>query len=317
MAPVSSSEDNPAIAQVAVLFFALFCVGVVIIGQPVHKSQTVQEDVVEVEIEPTATTDPNLTSNPQIDDSEAPTLDNQTPAMPIAMFNLENPNGWETPDTVTLVGSFQSEIGCDEDDTPDCDLSDMTYDMLGDIWQATFKLPAGAYSYRAHLDHSETRLYGRNGISGVNSFPIEFTLDDEQVVHFYYDHKTGWITDDINSLILTLPSNFQDEVGCQEEWNASCFRTWLQDIEGDGLYTYETLLVPGGSWETRVALNGNIETSYGQDASMDGDNIPLWIPNIGHLTVFTWDSNLNTLTTFVSNVPIRLSTDLPPLAPNN
>ncbi len=90
----------------------------------------------------------------------------------------------------------------------------------------------------------------------------------------------------------------------------------MQDFEGDGIYTYETLLIPEGSWETRVALNGDINTSYGQGESLDGDNIQLWIPNIGHLVVFTWDSNLNILTIFVSNMPIRLSTDLPAIAPN-
>ena len=79
---------------------------------------------------------------------------------------------------------------------------------------------------------------------------------------------------------------------------------------------FETLLVPDGSWETRVAIDGNIETSYGQGGTFEGDNIQLWIANVGHLSVFTWDSNLKTLTIFVSNVPIRLSTDLPLVAPN-
>mgnify|MGYP005642378091 CR=1 FL=1 len=236
--------------------------------------------------------------------------------MPIAMFNLENSNGWDTPKDVTLVGDFQSELGCETDHMIDCEATHMTYDILGDIWQADFDLPAGQYEYHAYLDNSDIHIYGKNGISGVNSFPIILTVDTFRTVNFYYDHKTGWITDNINSLILTLPSNFQDKVGCRAEWNAHCFRTWMQDIEGDGIYTYETLLVPSGSWETRVALDGKIDTSYGQRSSLDGDNIPLWIANIGHLSVFMWDSNLNTLTIFVSIVPIRLSTDLPLVAPN-
>lgn len=313
MAQSSSQDDNPATAQIAILFLSLFVIGSIIIGQPAHQPQAITE----TQITPTPTADPNIISNPQIDESEVAATDSQAPAMPVSMFNLENPNGWDTPESVTLVGSFQNEVGCEADDMLDCPQTEMTYDILGDIWQVELELPPGEYQYRAYLDHSETKLYGQHGISGIHSFPIELTLDTEQTVHFYYDHKTGWITDDINSLILTLPSNFQDDIGCREEWNAGCFRTWMQDLEGDGIYTFETLLVPGGSWETRVALNGNIDTSYGQDGTFDGENIPLWIPNIGHLTVFTWDSNLKTLTTFVSNVPIRLSTDLPPIAPNH
>lgn len=258
----------------------------------------------------------NLISNPQIDESEVPIPDAESPVMPLAMLNLQNPNGWDAPEVVTLVGTFQSELGCESDRVIDCDVTKMTYDILGDIWRATFDLPAGEYDYRLYLDESESHIYGKNGISGVNSFSIPLSIDTPQTVNFYYDHKTGWITDNVNSLILTLPSNFQNKVGCREEWNAGCFRTWMQDIDGDGIYTYETLLLPGGSWETRVALNGDMDTSYGQGGSFDGDNIPLWIANIGHLSVFTWDSNLKTLTIFVSNVPIRLSTDLPLVAPN-
>ena len=309
MARSSLQDDNPPTAQIAIFLLSLFLIGSVIIGQPAHHPQVIP-------IEPTPTADPNIISNPQIDESEVPITDSEAPAMPVSMFNMENPNGWDTPESVTLVGSFQNEVGCEADNMLDCPQTEMTYDILGDIWQAQLELPPGDYQYRADLNHSQTELYGNHGISGVNSHPIDLTLDTAQTVHFYYDHKTGWITDDINSLILTLPGNFQDEIGCREEWNAACFRTWMQDLEGDGLYTFETLLIPGGSWETRVALYGNFNTSYGQDSSFEGENFPLSIPNIGHLTVFTWDSNLKTLTIFVSNVPIRLSTDLPPIAPN-
>lgn len=303
-----SHDEDPTPLQLISYFTILALLSVWLL------SSTSNRPLDSVRISPTP--DENLISNPQIDESEVPTIDSETPAMPVAMFNLENPNGWDIPETVTLVGSFQNELGCEADMLLDCDKSQLTYDILGDIWQASFALPIGDYEYRIHLDHSDTHIYGKNGIGGVNSFPITLTIDSPQTVNFYYDHKTGWITDNVNSFILTLPSNFQDKVGCREEWNAACFRTWLQDIDGDGIYTYETLLVPAGSWETRVALDGNIDTSYGQGGTLDGDNIPLWIANIGHLSVFTWDSNLKTLTIFVSNVPIRLSTELPSVAPN-
>lgn len=297
-----SPEENSGSTQALVLFGIIALLGLLIFTASPNGARELIADY-----------EPDVISNPQIDEAELD-ANNQT-AMPIAMFNLENPNGWETPDTVTLVGTFQSELGCDGDTDTDCQITQMSYDVLGDIWRASFDLPAGDYTYHAYLNGGE-HIYGRNGISGEDSPPIDLSLNRNHTVSFYYDHKTGWITDDINSLILTMPSNFQDEVGCIEEWNAECFRTWMQDVDGDGIYTYETLLVPGGSWEARVAIDGDIDNSYGQGGDIDSGNIPLWVPNIGHLSVFTWDSNLNEFTPFISQMPIRLSDDLPPVAPN-
>ena len=301
-------DENPATIQIVSLLTLLFVLGMLIFSN----ISSTSHDLVST----FPNTTQNLISNPQVDALDVPILDAETPAMPVAMFNLDNPNRWEAPETVTLIGTFQSELGCESDLQIDCDATAMTYDILGDIWQTSFELPAGTYQYRLHLNHSETHIYGKNGTSGANSFPIDLVLDTPQTVNFYYDHKTGWITDNINSLILTLTGNFQDKVGCRGEWEAHCFRTWMQDLEGDGIYTYETLLIPEGSWEVRIALDGNIKTSYGQYSTFDDENIPLWIPNIGHLSVFTWDSHQNTFTPFISNIPIRLSTELPQPAPN-
>jgi len=297
-----SYDDNSGTTQALVLFGIIALLGILIFTASPNGARELVTDF-----------EPDVISNPQIDESEMESA-NQA-VMPIAMFNLENPNGWESPDTVTLVGTFQSELNCESDTDIDCQASQMSYDILGDIWKASFDLPAGDYSYHAYLDESD-HVYGKNGIAGEDSPPIELTLNRNRTVNFYYDHKTGWITDDINSLILTMPSNFQDDVGCIEEWNAGCFRTWMQDVDGDGIYTYETLLVPGGSWEARVAINGNLDNSYGQGGELNSDNFPLWIPNIGHLSVFAWDSNLNEFTPFISQIPLRLSDDLPSVAPN-
>lgn len=298
----NNDEENPAMAQAGSLFITLMVLGLIIFTQhPQSPHDLFAED------------NSSVVSNPQIDASE---VHNATATMPIAMFNLVNPNGWATPESVTIIGTLQSELGCETNNTNDCTISDMQYDILGDIWRASFELPAGSFSYRATLDHGK-HIYGQHAISGDDSPPIQLTLDSPQRVNFYYDHKTGWITDDVNSLIVTMPSNFQDDVGCIEEWNAGCFRTWMQDIDGDGIYNYETLLVPGGSWEARIALNGDLTTSYGQDGTFDGENFPLWIANVGHLSIFTWDSNLNTFTPFISQMPLRLSTELPQVAPNH
>ena len=302
MSTSNLQEENPATAQVMVLFGIIIALGLFIFTlSPSGSREFVADHQADV------------ISNPQIDESNITT--NSQNAMPVAMFNLVNPNGWDTPETITLVGTFQSELGCTADNTHTCPQTQMHYDILGDIWRTTLKIPQGTHTYYASLDGGN-HIYGQHGISGKSSPPIEISLSSPQFVNFYYDHKTGWITDDTNSLILTMPSNFQDEVGCLEEWNAGCFRTWMQDVDGDGIYTYETLLVPGGSWEARIAVNGDIDTSYGQGGTYDGANFPLWIPNIGHLSIFSWDDNLKTFTPYISQMPLRLSDDLPEVAPN-
>lgn len=299
MSSQSTNPDNPPTNQFIALFIIIAVLGAFIFSN----SPTIHD------------ADPDIISNPQIDPDEVAAMESQDVVMPVAMYLLENPNGWETPQTVNLVGTFQTELNCESNHSPDCTASQMTYDTLGDIWRATFELPAGFYEYRAYLD-GETHIYGKNGIPGDTSEPIILNLDSAQVVNFYYDHKTGWITDNINSLIVNAVGNFQDEVGCTEEWQAECLRTWMQDVEGDGIYTYETLYIPSGSWEVKVALNESLNETYGAGGTPDGDSIQLWTPNIGHLMVMTWNSTDKSFTPFVSSGPIRLSTDLPPLAPN-
>jgi len=237
--------------------------------------------------------------------------------MPVAMYTLLNPNGWDIPDVVTLMGTFQQELGCAQDWAIDCQLSNLHYDPLGDIWYTTFQLPAGNYEYKAVLNHNESHVYGRHGDGRADSPAIPLELSAEQTVNFYYDHKTGWITDDVNSQIVTVAGNFQNEVGCTSEWQANCFRTWMQDVDGDGIYTYETVFIPGGSWEAKVALDGALDKNYGANGTPDGDAIPFFVPNIGHLTVMAWNEADKTLTIFVSGIPIVASENLPHRAPNH
>lgn len=246
-----------------------------------------------------------ITSPPEIDLS----------AMPIAMYTMQNPNAWETPKIVSLTGTFQEALGCTDNWMTDCEASKLTYEALNDIWQASFQLPAGNYEYKAILDSNLSHSYGLYGLSGENSPAITLELSSDQIVNFYYDHKTGWITDDVNALIVSVAGNFQEKVGCSEEWQAECLRAWMQDVDGDGIYTYETVHIPAGSWEAKIALNGSLDENYGADGKLNGDAIQLFVPGDGHLSVMAWSEMDKTLTIFVSSVPIVASENLPPLAP--
>ena len=46
-------------------------------------------------------------------------------------------------------------------------------------------------------------------------------------------------------MIVTVPGSFQSELGCSGDWDPGCLRSWLQDPDGDGTYTFETTALAG------------------------------------------------------------------------
>ena len=96
------------------------------------------------------------------------------------------------------------------------------------------------------------------------------TSASPQAVAFYYDHKTHWVTENVSSIIATVPGSFQSELGCSGDWDPGCFRSWLQDIQGSGVYSFSTSSIPAGSYEGKVALNGSWDVNYGAGRRADG-----------------------------------------------
>jgi hypothetical protein len=172
--------------------------------------------------------------------------------------------------SVTVAGSLQSEVGCGGDWDPACSAAFLAYDAGDDVWQGTFSLPAGNWEYKAALDGSWSENYGANATpNGPN---IGLNLPAATAVKFYFDDKTNWLTDNFNSLIPVVAGSFQSELGCAGDWDPSCLRSWLQDIDGDGLYTFSALL-PFGNWEAKVAMNESWDENYGVGGTPDGANI--------------------------------------------
>ena len=137
------------------------------------------------------------------------------------------------PLTVTIAGSFQSELGCPGDWMPDCAVTHLTLDANDGVWQATFAVPAGNWEYKAALNDSWTENYGAEAVrNGAN---IALVLAAAADVKFYYDDATHWVTDNKCSVIATVPGSFQSELGCAGDWDPSCLRSWLQNPDGDGI----------------------------------------------------------------------------------
>jgi glycosidase/fibronectin type 3 domain-containing protein len=199
-----------------------------------------------------------------------------------------------TPSSVTLVGSLQSELGCPGDWDPACAASHLAFDAQDGVWQGVWTIPAGNWEYKVALNNSWDENYGAG--AQFNGGNISLSLDQETQIKFYFDPISHWITDNRNSLIAVAPGSFQSELGCGGDWDPGCLRSWLQDIDGDGIYSFETTALPAGSYEGKVAINESWDENYGQGGVPGGANISFSVPTDGALVVFRYDSISHVLT---------------------
>jgi glucan 1,4-alpha-glucosidase len=203
------------------------------------------------------------------------------------------------PSSVTIAGSLQSELGCPGDWQPECATTHLTYDADDDVWQQTFPVPAGSHEYKAALNDSWNENYGLHAQPGGANIPLDLGADLS--VKFYYDHKSHWITDNENSVIAVAPGSFQSELGCPADWDPGCLRSWLQDSDGDGIYSLQTTALPQGSYETKVAIGESWDENYGLGGVPNGPNIPFNVPVDNANVAFTYDAISHVLTVTVTS----------------
>ena len=206
------------------------------------------------------------------------------------------------PTSVTIAGSLQSEAGCPGDWDPACAATHLAYDAGDDVWQGTFSLPAGSYEYKAALNNGWDENYGLHAVSNGANIPLN--LGATTTVKFYYDHKTHWATDNKGSVIATAPGSFQSELGCPGDWDPSCLRSWLEDPDGDGIYTFETTALPVGNYETKVAINEGWDENYGQGGTPGGANIPFSVAAANSKVLFSYVATTHVLTVTVTAPPV-------------
>ena len=200
------------------------------------------------------------------------------------------------PQLVTVAGSLQSELGCPGDWQPDCAASGLVFDAEDGVWQRVLAIPAGDWEYKAPLNGSWDVNFGANGVQGGAN--IALSLAAARDVKFYYSHASHWITDAVNSTIAVAPGNFQSELGCNGDWDPSCLHSWLQDVDGDGLFSF-TAWLPAGNYETKVALNESWDVNFGASGVQNGANIPFDVPDVengGADVTFFYDDNSHELT---------------------
>ena len=205
------------------------------------------------------------------------------------------------PSSVTVAGSFQEELGCPGDWQPECATTHLAFDANDGVWQGTFNIPAGNWEYKAPLNNSWDENYGANATrNGPN---ISLSLAEQMAVKFYYDHRTHWISDNKNKIIATAPGSFQSELGCSSDWDPSCLRSWLQDPDGDGIYSFSTRAIPAGSYEVKVAINESWDENYGEGGVRNGPNISFTVPTDCTEMFFQYNPASHVLTVSAQGAP--------------
>jgi pullulanase-type alpha-1,6-glucosidase len=162
------------------------------------------------------------------------------------------------PTLVGLPGTHQDELGCPGEWQPECEATLLTYDVEDDVWQATFEIqPANdddkkGPRYKVALNGGWGENYGLNAARNGPDIPLVVT--EPTLVKFYYDHKTHWITDNFNTPIFVAVGDFQSELGCAADGDAGCLRSWLQDPEGDGVFSFATRALKAGTYTAALTL---------------------------------------------------------------
>jgi len=198
------------------------------------------------------------------------------------------------PQAVSIPGSLQAAAGCSADWAPDCEVTQLAYNANSDVWIGTFAIPAGEYEYKVALNNTWDENYG--GAADRDGANVVLSLVEDTNVTFVYDNKTHWVADSVNKLIASVPGSFQAAIGCSGDWAPDCLRSWLQDVDGDGVYTFVTTAIPAGDYEAKVALNLTWDLNYGADGAQDGPNLTFNVPADGTEVTFSFDSATNLLT---------------------
>jgi pullulanase-type alpha-1,6-glucosidase len=94
----------------------------------------------------------------------------------------------DAPTAVTVVGSLQDEVGCDDDWSPGCEASGLERVAGTSTYDAVLTVPAGSYEFKVALDGSWDENYGEDGAPGGANIPLH--LEHAADLRFSYDHET-------------------------------------------------------------------------------------------------------------------------------
>lgn len=207
------------------------------------------------------------------------------PVTPEANTTVEMP----LPDLVNIPGTIQPALGCPGEWAPECLETALEVNTAAGIFERTFTVPAGSYEYKVAINGNWDENYGGSADAGGPNIALNLAKDTD--VTFIYSPATHWIMDNVRHQIVTAPGSYQDEIGCADEWLPECMLSWLQDPDGDGIYSFSTTAIPAGDYETKAAIDRTLDESYGVNGEADGANIAFNVPKNGETVTFTYDSS--------------------------
>ncbi len=152
-----------------------------------------------------------------------------------------------------VVGDFQSELGCPGDWQPDCADTELT-NVIGDVFKATFTIPAGTWNYKVALNDTWDISHPAANVALELATPTDVT--------FYFDLATTWVGDTVNNRIVTAPGSYQAAIGCPGDWQPDCLLSLLTDPDGDEVYDFTTAAIPPGDYEAKAAIGEAWDESY-------------------------------------------------------
>lgn len=194
------------------------------------------------------------------------------------------------PELVNIPGTIQPALGCAGEWAPDCLETALEYREADGVYLRTFDVPAGSYEYKVAINGAWTENYG--AFADQDGPNITLNVAEDAEVTFIYSPQSHWIMDDVRHEIVTAPGNYQSAIGCADDWQSDCFKSWLQDPDGDGIYTFSTSDIPAGDYEAKAAIGLVSPEIYGADGVVDGESITFSVPEDGETVSFTFDSNL-------------------------
>jgi pullulanase len=209
------------------------------------------------------------------------------------------------PGLVNIPGTLQPVLGCPGEWAPECPESALEYVETYQIFERTFDVPAGDYEYKVALDGAWTENYG--GSADQDGPNIVLGIVEDTSVTFIYSPATHWIMDDVRHQIVTAPGSYQDEIGCANDWAPECMLSWLQDVDGDGIYSLSTDAIPAGEYAAKAAIGRSWDENYGLDGESNGADIPFTVPEDGETVSFTFDSNVNVIVVTVGGGSVSAS----------
>jgi hypothetical protein len=187
------------------------------------------------------------------------------------------------PDSVTVAGSLNSELGCGAWD-PACAGAAMTLDPADKVWRLTVDLPKGTYEFKAALNGGWDENYGAGGALNGSNIVLEHPGG---AVTFRYDHTTHVLSPVYASQqpgAVAAAGSMNQLQGCPESWMPACDQAQLALDPADLVWKLSVLNLPAGNYEFKAALDRSWAVSYGAGGSPNGANISL-VHDGGPLTI--------------------------------